>query len=494
MLYEIYRLTLMFCLIGLVTDGYVTNSSIYRTVFPQKVRAWFNTRNLDSERIKNFFLANLAILIIFEIIPNRDWVVDRLMFKAGVVLWIIYCVGFLAYITLPKPLIKDFGESVFGRLMFWLNSHKYIMPNILVLAWFFYYTPTSLREVQLILYDAEVYRTPPEYLVKATRMTFDKFLFRYSLLLVLIYDAGLLLNRYLPEYWKERFLASERGKTWLRFKRQKVSLYSLIFLISMVVVGLFPSVFALYYPADGDWGSGTLLPAAAYPAAPSWEHPCGTDELGRDIFSMMIMGVRPSLMVGLIAVSIAISIGTIVGAIAGYYGGRIDNLIMGITDLFLVLPMLVLILVFASIYGGDLYMVMFIIGITSWMTTDRLVRAEFLSLRESQFVEAARTLGASDKRIIFKHMLPNALSPVIVAAALLMAVAIIIEAFLSFIGLGDPRLITLGKILDNALNYIFTGHWWYATFPGLLITLLVCAFNLVGDGLRDAMDPRLRSK
>ena len=494
MLYELYQLTLVFCFIGFVVDGYVMHNFLYRTVFPQKVRSWFNTRTLDSGRIKNFFLANLSILIIFEIIPNRDWVVDRLMFKAGVVLWIIYCVGFLAYITLPKPLIKDFGESVFGRLMFWLDSHKYIMPNILVLAWFFYYTPTSLREVELILYDAEVYRTPPQYLVEATRISFDLFLFRYLLVLVLIYNVGVLLNKYLPEYWKERFLASERGKTWLRFKRQKVSLFSLIFLISMVVVAIIPSVFCLYYPPDGDWGSGTLLPSSEYPSDPGWDHPCGTDELGRDIFSMMIMGIRPSLMVGLIAVTIAMSIGTLMGSIAGYYGGKIDNLIMGITDLFLVLPALVLILVMASIYGGNLYMVMFLIGITGWMTTTRLVRAEFLSLRESQFVEAARVIGASDKRIIFKHMLPNALSPVIVAAALLMAVAIIIEAFLSFIGLGDPRLITLGKILDNALNYIFTGHWWYATFPGLLITLLVCAFNLVGDGLRDAMDPRLRSK
>jgi peptide/nickel transport system permease protein len=227
---------------------------------------------------------------------------------------------------------------------------------------------------------------------------------------------------------------------------------------------------------------------------PSFEHYLGTDQLGRDVFSRMLYGSRVSLSVGFVAVAISILIGILVGAVAGYYAGWVDSFVMRFVDIMLCFPSFFLILTVVALLGPSLFKVMVVIGITSWMGTSRFVRAEFLSLRERDYVQAAKALGVKDSRIIFRHILPNALAPVFVTATLDVATAILVEAGLSFLGFGvQPPAPSWGNILTEGRTYIFDA-WWLTIFPGLAILITVLSFNLLGEGLRDALDPRLRGR
>jgi peptide/nickel transport system permease protein len=231
---------------------------------------------------------------------------------------------------------------------------------------------------------------------------------------------------------------------------------------------------------------------------PSLAHPFGeTGGLQRDVLTLVVNGARTSLFIGFSSMALGVIIGTMVGAVAGFIGGFVDNFLMRIVDVFLSLPILFVILVAANFLGGGKGSPLLIVGIFaafSWMGVSRLVRSLFLSIREREFVEAARAVGVRDRRIIFKHILPNALSPIVVAASLIIGANIILEAFVSFLGFGvDPTSPTWGNILANARTFIPQGNWWWPFFSGAAIIVTVLAVNFVGDGLRDAFDPRSRA-
>jgi peptide/nickel transport system permease protein len=229
----------------------------------------------------------------------------------------------------------------------------------------------------------------------------------------------------------------------------------------------------------------------APPGSPG--HPLGTDELGRDMLSRLLYGARISLAIGFVATAIAIVVGTLLGAVAGYLGGKIDSLIMRFTDVVLAFPRLVLLIMIVALFSPGITLIIVVLGLTQWPSTTRIVRGEVLSLREREYIQAARALGMGSSRIILRHLVPNVLAPVIVAATLGIGNTIVLEAGLSFLGLGvQPPTASWGNMVaDGRQNLI--GAWWVATFPGLAIVFTVLAFNLVGDGLRDALDPRLRS-
>jgi len=226
--------------------------------------------------------------------------------------------------------------------------------------------------------------------------------------------------------------------------------------------------------------------------APSLHHPFGTDDLGRDVFSRALYGARISLTVGFVAIAIAIVIGTILGAVAGFYGGAIDSVIMRFVDIMLAFPSIFLILAIQVMLKPNIYNVMAVIGLTSWMGVSRLVRGEFLTIKERQYVEAARSLGAGDFRIIFRHILPNAMPPLIVAGTLGMAGAILTESALSFLGLGvQPPTPSWGNMLMDSQAYLIDAPWM-AVIPGLLILITVLSLYFVGEGLREEFSPRER--
>jgi len=225
---------------------------------------------------------------------------------------------------------------------------------------------------------------------------------------------------------------------------------------------------------------------------PSAEHWLGTDQLGRDILSRMIYGSRISLLIGVVVVGLAASVGTFVGLVAGYTGGWLDEALMRLTDVFFAFPALILAMAISGALGPSLTNAMIAIAVVSWPVYARLVRAQVLSLREREFVEAARSLGASGERVVWQHILPNTLAPLLVQASFDMGGAILSAAGLSFIGFGtQPPTAEWGVMISEGRNYIAT-HSWLSLFPGLAILLTVAAFNLIGDGLRDALDPRLR--
>ncbi len=225
---------------------------------------------------------------------------------------------------------------------------------------------------------------------------------------------------------------------------------------------------------------------------PGLKHLCGTDDLGRDIFSRMLWGARISLAVGFVAVGISTLIGILVGSLAGYYGRWIDSVIMRFVDIMLCFPTFFLILTVIAFVGPSIWNIMIIIGLTSWMGVARLVRAEFLSLKQREYVLAARASGASDARIIFLHILPNAMAPVFVSAILGVGAAVLLESALSFLGLGvQPPVPSWGNILTEGKANIEIA-WWISLFPGLAILITVLGYNLLGEGLRDALDPRFK--
>ena len=251
----------------------------------------------------------------------------------------------------------------------------------------------------------------------------------------------------------------------------------LVFLLAMLA-----PIIAPYDPND--------INVKAILLSPSWQHWMGTDGLGRDVFSRMLYGGRISLLVGLVAVGIATAIGIVLGAIAGYYRGWVDTFIMRLVDVMLSIPSFFLILAVIAFLTPSIINVMIVIGLTSWMGVTRLVRAEFLSLSGREFVLASRTLGAKDARLIFTHLLPNSLTPIIVSSVLGVAGAVLMESGLSFLGLGvQAPQASWGNILTDGKDNIQFA-WWLSLFPGLAILITVLGYNLLGEGLRDALDPR----
>ena len=283
------------------------------------------------------------------------------------------------------------------------------------------------------------------------------------------------------------------GEAWRRFRRHKLAVVGLVVLILLVLaVVLGPLV---YKVAIND------IDFTARLKSPSLAHPMGTDDLGQDLLARMLYGGRISLAVGLTAMLMAICVGVVIGAIAGISRGSVDASLMWLTDLFLALPQLPFLLLVSYLFReqlksllgpevGVFILIVAVIGIFRWMPVARLVRAQFFSLREKEFVEAARALGASTQRQVVRHILPNALGPVIVAGTIDVAAAIILESTLSFLGLGfPPDIPTWGRLLFDAKDHMdIAPHW--ALFPGGAIFLTVLAINFVGDGLRDALDPR----
>jgi peptide/nickel transport system permease protein len=273
---------------------------------------------------------------------------------------------------------------------------------------------------------------------------------------------------------------------WIYFRKNRLAIAGASTILIIFLVAIFAPFAAPHDPEKTD--------IAAKLASPSPRYLLGTDQLGRDVFSRMLYGSRISLSVGFVAVSISLIIGIMVGSVAGYYGKMVDSVLMRFVDIMMCFPSFFLMLTVIALLGPSIHHVMIVIGITSWMGTARFVRAEFLSLRERDFVLAAKVLGISDKRIIFRHMLPNALAPVFVTATIDVATAILIEAGLSFLGFGvQPPAPSWGNILTEGRIYIFDA-WWLTVFPGLAILITVLSFNLFGEGLRDALDPRLREE
>lgn len=270
---------------------------------------------------------------------------------------------------------------------------------------------------------------------------------------------------------------------WKRFKRNKLAVAGGVMVLFLFFIALFAPLVSPFDPNDID-RKHILEP-------PSIRHPLGTDDLGRDVLSRMIYGSRISLAVGFVAVGIATLVGMFFGALSGYYSGWTDRIIMRFVDIMLSIPTFFLILAVIAFIGPSIWNIMIIIGLTSWMGVARLVRAEFLSLKEREFVLAARALGASNMRIIFNHIMINSMAPVFVSAVLGVAAAILVESALSFLGIGvQPPTPTWGNILALGKDNIEIA-WWLSVFPGLAILFTVLAYNLVGEGLRDALDPRL---
>jgi ABC-type dipeptide/oligopeptide/nickel transport system permease subunit len=273
-----------------------------------------------------------------------------------------------------------------------------------------------------------------------------------------------------------------------RFLRHRMALVGLAVFCAIVLIAIIGPIIAPYNPID--------IPGAKEQGgdAPSLAHLFGTDDAGRDVYTNIVNGAHVSLAVGFFATVIAGFIGVLVGSISGAAGGFWDNLLMRIVDVSFAVPLLFLILVAAVFFGqGSMIALILVFGLLQWGLIARLVRAQFLSLRESDFVEAARAVGVSEIRITFRHILPNALGPVIVVLTLLMASNIVLEAFVSFLNFGiaatEP---TWGNALSNAQGAMGEGNWWWAFFPGMCIALTVISINFIGDGLRDALDPRAR--
>ncbi len=264
-----------------------------------------------------------------------------------------------------------------------------------------------------------------------------------------------------------------------------LALAGFVIILAVLVLALLAPVIAPYDPDEINVKSILL--------APSVTHWMGTDGLGRDVFSRMLYGGRVSLLVGLVAVGISTAIGIVLGALAGYYRGWVDTVIMRLVDIMLSIPSFFLILAVIAFLTPSIINIMIVIGLTSWMGVTRLVRAEFLSLSEREFVMASRTLGAKDFRLIFTHLLPNSLTPIIVSSVLGVASAVLLESGLSFLGLGvQPPQASWGNILTDGKEYIQFA-WWLSLFPGLAILVTVLGYNLLGEGLRDALDPRSNS-
>lgn len=268
---------------------------------------------------------------------------------------------------------------------------------------------------------------------------------------------------------------------WLLYKRDSAGIAGLILLAIIISM----AILAPYLPIPDPYSIeyDRFLP-------PSYQHLFGTDHLGRDVLSRIVWGARTSIIVGIIAAGISAVIGVFLGALAGYMSGLVDDLLSRIIDVFLMIPAFFLILVIVAVFGSNLIYVMIVIGLVIWPTNARIMRAQALSIRERLFVEAARAVGASTPRILLRHVIPNGVQPVIANSILQMAQAIIIEAALSFIGLGDPNIVSWGKMIYEGMPYLTT-YWWIPVAPGMAIVITVFAINLVGDALGRIMTPEV---
>ena len=276
---------------------------------------------------------------------------------------------------------------------------------------------------------------------------------------------------------------------WRRFRRHRLAYFSVIALILMTLL-VVAAPLSRYSPTEQE-------PKNQF-ARPSFEHWFGTDELGRDVFTRILYGGRVSLAVGIFSTLIALMFGIVVGALAGYYGGWLDNLLMRITDAFLILPVVFVLILFSALlrevptlaaFRNSIWTVIVAISLFAWMLPARISRGLYLVLREKEFVSASRALGASNSRLIFRRILPNSLGPLVVSATLMMATAIITESGLSYLGFGiQPPTPSWGNILESAQLHVYRAPW-LAIFPGLMIFITVMAINFIGDGLRDAFDP-----
>jgi peptide/nickel transport system permease protein len=271
---------------------------------------------------------------------------------------------------------------------------------------------------------------------------------------------------------------------WRALRRNQLALAGGVVVVFVAVLALLAPIIAPMDPNRPD--------VKKILDSPSTRHPLGTDQLGRDVLSRMLYGARVSLAVGFVSVGIATVIGIALGAAAGYHGGTIDAMVMRLVDLMLVFPRFFLLLAVLGFLRPSIWTIMTVIGLTGWMSVARLVRAEFLSLREREFVLWSQSIGASAFRIIWRHILPNAIAPVLVAITLGIPAAILAESGLSFLGLGvQPPHATWGNILSEGKDAIEIG-WWLSVYPGLAILITVLSYNLLGEGIRDALDPRLR--
>jgi peptide/nickel transport system permease protein len=291
-----------------------------------------------------------------------------------------------------------------------------------------------------------------------------------------IYEAGLELKA-----------RSQWAYVRRRFFRHRLAMGSLIVLIATVFIAYFADHLTKYSYTELDFNAILVGPTA------QGHHWFGTDFLGRDYFTRVLYGIRTSIRVALIVAVVSTTLGTLIGAAAGYFGAWIDNLLMRFTDLILTLPLLAVLLVASNKFGsGNQYHVALILAFLLWTGIARVVRGVFLSLREKEYVEAAKAAGAGDMRIIFRHMLPNAMGPIIVNMTLTVAAAILIEAALSFLGFGiKPPTPALGSLISDGQNEMQTA-WWLVVFPGIAIMVIVLCINFIGDGLRDALDPTQR--
>lgn len=279
-------------------------------------------------------------------------------------------------------------------------------------------------------------------------------------------------------------LRSPRGQRrgfWARFRQQPAAVVGALILMTLVVVAVGADLIAPYSPFA--ISNDVLLP-------PSSSHFLGTDDLGRDLFSAVVHGTRVSLLVGVVSVLIATLIGIVVGGVAGFVGGTVDDVLMRFTELFQIVPRFFLALVVLSLFGNSIWLIVLLLGLTYWTGTARLLRSQVLSLRTREYVLAARVIGVKESSILLRHILPAALPPVITQAALHVGGAILIEAGLSFLGLGDRNVVSWGLLLNDAQQYVRTA-WWISAFPGLAITLTVLALNLIADGLNAAWNRRL---
>ena len=282
-------------------------------------------------------------------------------------------------------------------------------------------------------------------------------------------------------------LASSKSRSLLgdvlrRYLRHRIALVGTIVMLLIVLACVLAPLISSYDP--------TKTSILDRYAPPGGEHPMGTDDLGRDQFTRILYGGQISILIGLLSVLLSLLIGTVIGALAGFFGGWVDNLLMRFTDFALAFPSLFLLILLVSVFGSQFWIIVLVIGGLRWMSTARLVRSSFLSLKEKEFVEAARAVGSNGWRIAVQHIMPNALSPLIVTATLGMAGGIIAESSLSFLGLGIQKpLASWGNMLQDAQDVVNSAPW-LAIFPGLMIFLTVLSINFIGDGLRDALDPR----
>jgi peptide/nickel transport system permease protein len=271
---------------------------------------------------------------------------------------------------------------------------------------------------------------------------------------------------------------------WHQFRRNRAAEWSLYLIIGFVLAATLAYQLSPYDPFA--LGDETLI-------APRGDHWMGTDDLGRDTLSRVIHGSRVPLLVGFLATAASMALGILIGSLSGYFGGRTDIILMRVTEYVLVVPRFFLALLVVAMLGTGIEKIILVIGILGWPEVARVVRAQFLTFREREFVVAARAIGASHAKVIFREILPNAIPPAVVVASILVARAILLEAGLSFLGLGDPNLISWGSLLSEAQERI-SASVWLALFPGLAISLLVLCINLFGDGINDVLNPKLRKK